>query len=84
MISTKYHYEVAHKVITGKITQPCTYGADDAAGLYAAISDLLSQALHVAFLNGSLVKQYELVEKLLHATMEMDSACAAMTKPINY
>ncbi len=84
MISTKYHYEVAHKVINGQITQPCTYGADDAAGLYAAIADLLGVALHGALAAGKLVKAWELDEQLKHATMEMDSATAAMAKPINF
>jgi len=84
MISTVYHYEIAHKVITGKITQPATYGVEDAIGLYAAIADLLGQAIHGALAAGKLTRAWKLDEQLMHATMELDSAMACLDTPINY
>jgi len=84
MVSTVYHYEVAHKVLTGKIEQPCTYGADDAAGLYAAICDLLGQAIQGALARGKLVQAWKLDDQLTKYTHALDTAMAAMAKPINY
>tara|TARA_Y100000310_G_scaffold294190_1_gene324459 strand:- start:55 stop:309 length:255 start_codon:yes stop_codon:yes gene_type:complete len=84
MISTPHDFKQARRMLTGELKDPAMYGAEMAAGVYAALAILLDEAMRGAVAQGKLFRAQELDRRLAHATQALDNAMACMTRPINY